>query len=105
MNESLRVHLAQEKYHLPKNFVDEVCDMFKSEANNLLDSLSALKPEVRDVALHALRDYYSAMEQNNTTFQQVATVLVQPNVLPENQITTIIDKADAANDGKNEMAA
>lgn len=77
MNESLRGHLAQEKYNLPTKVVDEVCDMFKNEAANLLDSLSALKPEVREVALHALRDYYHTMEQNNTTFTQVATVLAQ----------------------------
>lgn len=97
MNESLRAHLSQDNYNLPKTVVDEVCDMFKNEAANLLDSLSALKPEVRDVALHALRDYYSTMEKNNSTFTQVATVLAQPKINPVNHMTVNDRKDDAAN--------
>lgn len=97
MNESLRHHLSQDSYNLPKTVVDEVCDMFKNEAANLLDSLSALKPEVRDVALHALRDYYNTMERNNTTFTQVATVLAQTKISPVNHMTTIERTDDAAN--------
>ena len=79
--------------------------MFKNEAANLLDSLSALKPEVREVALHALRDYYHTMEQNNTTFTQVATVLAQWKNWNTNQISTILGKDDASNDWRYDMAA
>ena len=52
--------------------------MFASEATNLLDGLSELKAEVRDIALEALRDYYQALEQkNNPVFTQVAKIMTK----------------------------
>lgn len=79
MKTTLRSHLSQDQYKLPQTVVDEVCDMFASEAANLLDSLSGLESNVRNVALGALRDYYKAIEQkNNPTFTHVAQIMSFP---------------------------
>jgi hypothetical protein len=52
--------------------------MFSEGATNILGGLSDLEPKVRDVALHALRDYYGAIEhKNNPTFNQVAQVMAR----------------------------
>jgi hypothetical protein len=76
MSSSLRNHLSSSSYNLPESIVDEVCSMFAEEAQNLLNALTGLKPEVRTVALGALRDYYSTIEKiNNPVFTQVATVM------------------------------
>ena len=79
MKSNLRTHLSQDQYRLPEVVIDEVCSMFASEAANLLDSLSGLESNVRNVALGSLRDYYRAIEQkNNPTFIHVAQIMSFP---------------------------
>ncbi len=66
---------------LSQKVIDEVCAMFAGEANNLLDTLADLQPDIRDVVLHAVRDYHKALDSNNAIVIQVATIMANADTV------------------------
>lgn len=80
MKPALRNHLENHSL-LSQKVIDEVCAMFADEANNLLDTLADLQPDIRGVILDAVRDYHKAIEVvNRPTFTHVAKIMAVNDV-------------------------
>ena len=94
MDKTLRTHL-ETITTLPQTVIDEVCQMYKTEADTLLGTLSGVKNvEVRGIIESAMRSYHKAFEWNNKTFVQVAGIISGP-----------IDTTTTANDDSYTQAA
>lgn len=55
---------------LPTETVALVQNMFKDEANRVLDNLSKMPPEIRSVAIRTLEAYQGATAKNDDIFSE-----------------------------------